>query len=150
MVVDENDENSFSVQITNTHEIEKTEVPVVKTWNDNDNKDNTRPSEITVNLYADGELIDTVKITDEMNWTYTFKDLLKFKDGKEIVYTIEEEAVEGYETVIEGFNITNTYIPKPAEKKILPPQTGFENNMNLHYILFAFISAILLLRKRIA
>ena len=40
-----------------------------------------------------------------------FKDLPKYKDGKEIVYTVSEEAVEGYTSQLEGTNLTNTYTP---------------------------------------
>ena len=51
------------------------------------------------------------------NWTYTFKDLPKYANGKEITYTVTEEAVEGYETSVDGFNITNTYTTETTEVK---------------------------------
>ena len=97
--------------ITNTHEIIKTSVKGTKTWNDNDNQDGLRPEKITVKLLADGEVVSTKEVSAEDNWTYEFTDLDKFKDGKEIVYTISEEAVEGYTGTIDGFNITNKHTP---------------------------------------
>ena len=59
----------------------------------------------------------TVKADEAGNWTYTFKDLPKYANGKEITYTVTEEAVEGYETSVDGFNITNTYTTETTEVK---------------------------------
>ena len=41
--------------ITNTHEVERTKVEGIKTWNDNDNQDGLRPDKVIVRLYANGE-----------------------------------------------------------------------------------------------
>ena len=43
--------------------------------------------------------------------------LPKYANGKEITYTVTEEAVEGYETSVDGFNITNTYTTETTEVK---------------------------------
>ena len=96
--------------LTNTHEPEKIEIPVKKIWVDNDNRDGLRPESITVNLLADEVKINSVTITPDANgnWAYTFKDLLKYKDGTEIKYTVVEEAVDFYYPTYEGFTITNT------------------------------------------
>ncbi len=95
--------------ITNTHEVEKISVLVTKIWDDGNNKDNIRPNSITVRLYADNEEIDIKTVTEKEDWKYTFTDLPKYKAGKEIVYTIKEDVVEGYKTVIDGYKITNTH-----------------------------------------
>ncbi|MBQ9068197.1 MAG: Cna B-type domain-containing protein, partial [Eggerthellaceae bacterium] len=52
---------------------------------------------------ADGEQVDTATVEADENgeWTHTFEDLPKFKDGAEISYTVEEAAVDGYTTTIE-------------------------------------------------
>src|SRR5699024_5736762 len=69
--------------------IEKTEVSGEKIWLDDNS--NERPDQITVKLFADGEPVDTKKVTAESDWKYTFKDLDKFdEDGEEITYTIDE------------------------------------------------------------
>lgn len=102
-----------------------------KTWNDNNNQAGKRPSTITVNLLADGVQVKTKQVTAEDDWKYEFTNLPKFKDDKEIVYTVTEDTVENYISVIDGFNITNTYKPdtpsksniKKISKKKLP-QTG--------------------------
>ena len=100
-----------SVRLVNS--LETTEVSGNKTWKDDNNRDGKRPSQITVNLLADGEKVDSLKVKADKdgNWTYSFKDLPKYKDGKEIVYTVSEEAVEGYTSQLEGTNLTNTYTP---------------------------------------
>ena len=94
-----------------------------KIWDDGNDADKLRPTSITVELYADGEKIDEQVVTKASNWKFTFTDLPKMKDGKEIVYTIGEVKVEGYTTKIDGFKITNTHTPKI--------KTGDEMNLGL-------------------
>ena len=106
--------NGFNV--TNTHKIETAVVSGTKTWVDDNDRDGIRPESITINLLADGEVLDTIEVTEAEGWAWTFTDLYKFRDGGvEIVYTITEEAVEGYETTIDGFNVTNTHAPAQIE-----------------------------------
>ncbi|OTP09471.1 hypothetical protein A5844_002249, partial [Enterococcus sp. 10A9_DIV0425] len=69
-------------------ETETTEVKGTKTWDDADNQDGKRPDSITVNLLADGEQIATKVVTENDGWSYEFQNLPKYKDGKEIVYTV--------------------------------------------------------------
>ncbi|WP_194215954.1 Cna B-type domain-containing protein, partial [Streptococcus ruminantium] len=97
--------------ITNTHTPETTEVAGTKTWNDNNDQDGKRPKSITVNLLADGKVIKSQQVTAENDWKYTFTDLPKYANGKEIVYTVTENAVDNYTTTIDGHNITNSYTP---------------------------------------
>ncbi|MBS6220113.1 Cna B-type domain-containing protein [[Clostridium] symbiosum] len=85
------------IDIVNTHEIYLVDVTGTKTWVDNNDQDGTRPDEITIHLYADGE--DTGKSTtlsEATNWKYSFKNLPQYKDGSLIDYTVIEEVPEGY------------------------------------------------------
>ena len=95
--------------ITNTHEIEKIDISGEKTWVDNDNQDGKRPESITVRLFANGEEEDSIVVTADDNWEYTFTGLDKYKAGQEINYTVKEDSVEGYTTEVSGYNITNTH-----------------------------------------
>ncbi|MEE0956098.1 MAG: Cna B-type domain-containing protein, partial [Eubacterium sp.] len=95
--------------ITNTHNTETTEVTGTKTWNDSDNQDGVRPDSITVRLLADGEEVDHKSVTEEDGWTYSFTNLPKYADGKEIVYTITEDAVADYKTEVKGTDLINTH-----------------------------------------
>ena len=118
--------------ITNTHEVAKTSVPVTKVWNDANDQDGKRPNDVTVKLLANGS--DTGKIlvlSAGNNWTGVFADLDKYAAGTEIVYTIEEVAVEGYTTVItgnqaDGYTITNSYTPETTE--VSGSKTWVDNN----------------------
>ena len=105
------DTDKGNILLTNTYAPETTEVKGTKTWNDANNQDGKRPDKITVNLLADGEQVATKEVTEADGWAYEFKDLPKFKDGKEIVYTVTENTVKDYTTKIKGYNITNTYNP---------------------------------------
>ncbi len=96
---------------TNTHIPETVEVSGSKTWEDNDNQDGVRPAEITIHLLADGAVIDSVTVTAEEDWAWSFTGLPKYADGKEIVYTITEDAVADYTTEVNGYDVTNTHTP---------------------------------------
>ena len=115
----DNSKNGTVTTLTNTYAPEKTSITGTKTWDDADNQDGKRPESIIVNLLANGEIAasQTVKADEAGNWTYTFKELPKYANGKEITYTVTEEAVEGYETSVDGFNITNTYTTETTEVK---------------------------------
>ena len=97
------DVNGFD--LTNTRS-ETVEVHVAKSWLDEDETD--RPDTITVMLYQNGDLYKDVTLSADDNWTHTFEDLDGFdEDGQGYVYTIEEDPVTGYETRIDGYDITN-------------------------------------------
>ena len=101
--------------ITNTHTSERTEVPVTKIWDDDNNSGKTRPASITVNLLVEGRVVDTRVLTEADGWKTTFKDLPKYSNGKAVVYTISENEVSGYTASITGYTIVNTL--KAAPKK---------------------------------
>ncbi|MBQ6517571.1 MAG: Cna B-type domain-containing protein, partial [Anaerolineaceae bacterium] len=98
--------------VTNTHEIEKIDISGSKTWVDNNNQDGKRPDSITIRLLADGTEVDSKTVTAADNWAYSFEDLDKYAEGTEIAYTISEDTVEGYTTVYDGYNVTNTHTPE--------------------------------------
>ncbi|HIW88771.1 MAG TPA: Cna B-type domain-containing protein [Candidatus Ligilactobacillus excrementipullorum] len=114
------------VDITNTHEVERTSVSGTKTWKDQDDQDGKRPSEINVNLLADGEKVASKTVTAKDNWKYSFNDLDQFKAGKEIKYTVEEEPVAGYTTTYDGVDITNTH--EVAQTNISGQKTWKDND----------------------
>lgn len=112
--------------ITNTHLTTPTpmpdvpavtiSVPVEKKWV-NDYKWE-RPASIHVSLWNGDAKVKEADLTADMGWTYIFEDL------PEGTYSVTEDDVPGYETLIErsdagGFIITNTYerplYPEPIE-----------------------------------
>lgn len=94
--------------ITNTYTPEVISITGQKTWDDKENQDGKRPKEITVRLLANDAATDKVATaSEETGWKYTFTNLPKYKDGKQITYTIQEDSVADYTTTIQGFDITN-------------------------------------------
>ena len=110
--------NDLAISRDVVNQKEKTSVSGQKTWNDNDNQDGKRPSKITVNLLANGVKVASKEVKPDAagTWAYHFDNLDVVDDaGNVIAYTVSEEPVEGYETTIEGTNITNTHTPEVTE-----------------------------------
>ncbi|PRT63135.1 hypothetical protein C6A33_05435 [Streptococcus anginosus] len=100
--------------ITNKRTPEKVNLMGQKTWNDANNQDNIRPTEIKVRLLADGK--DTGKVataSEATGWKYSFEGLDRYKAGKEIVYSVEEVDVpKGYQSKANGMNLVNSHTPE--------------------------------------
>lgn len=105
-------------------------ISITKNWDDNNDQDGKRPNEIKVNLYADGKLVEgktlTIAPDSEGNWTGSFKYLPKYDEDNiqhEIVYTVKEVGVDGYENEItgdiaNGYVITNKHTPETTSVSI--------------------------------
>ena len=106
--------------ITNSYSPETVDVKATKNWDDANNQDGKRPTKITINLLADGQKVDSkeVQAAADGTWTVEFTKLAKYKDGKEIKYTVTEDAVAEYESTITDFTITNKYAPKAIDYKV--------------------------------
>lgn len=103
--------------ITNTHTPETVDISGSKTWDDGDNQDGIRPDSITIHLWAD-DVEKASKIVEEGangDWTWSFENLPKYKNGQEIRYTITEDAVKGYDAEVNDYNVTNTHIPATVD-----------------------------------
>ena len=114
-----NANDGFTVTNTFITVYGQVDIPVKKIWEDDGNKWDKRPSDITVKLFADGEYTGkSAKLNDGNKWFYIFEKMPEERvtyDGKrvKIVYTIEEVKIENYDSAIEsdgagGFTITNT------------------------------------------
>jgi hypothetical protein len=89
------------------------DIPVTKTWNDDNNRDGNRPVSVTVRLLADGTEVASAQLSEENEWKYTFTGLPRLTEAKErINYTITEDPVDWYTAEIKGFNIRNNYEPE--------------------------------------
>lgn len=95
------------------------DIVVNKIWDDNQNKDNKRPNEITVIVKnTNGEEVKRANIAGNVSsnegWIHTFTGLSKYdSNGNEIKYSIDEinkgEEFKLYVKSINGNTITNTY-----------------------------------------
>ena len=87
-------------------------------------------SSVRVRLYANGVEQDSVLLNAANNWRHEFTNLPCYKsdNGSEILYTISEDKVEGYQTAIsgdaeKGFEITNTKdTPNTPNEPKTPPE----------------------------
>ena len=73
---------------------------------------------VTVHLLADGtDTGKTLTLDEAGNWTGSFDNLPKYKDGNTIAYTVKEDDITNYTGVVtgdatSGFTITNTNTEK--------------------------------------
>ncbi|MBQ1259075.1 MAG: Cna B-type domain-containing protein, partial [Clostridia bacterium] len=99
--------------------VDPVEVTVTKIWDDDGDRDRKRPESITIRLYDDmGVEVASKVVTANDDWTCTFEGLREYRDGKKIEYRITEDAVPLYTTVINGFEITNSYTPENTQVSV--------------------------------
>ncbi|WP_298822335.1 Cna B-type domain-containing protein [uncultured Streptococcus sp.] len=164
--------------LTNSYTPAKTSVSVTKAWNDNNNQDGSRPNEVKVQLYANGEKSgNEVTLNAANKWTHTWTELAEKSNKKTVQYSVKEVGtVKGYTSSVNGkngnFTVTNTHTPSTPNvptnktpnkssrhnnpiKKIVQrilPQTGSSSETYLIAIggvlLILLLSVILLKRKK--
>ncbi|PFK29341.1 cell wall anchor protein, partial [Bacillus cereus] len=109
--------------ITNT-KVGQTKVEGTKTWKDDNAKD--RPEMIKVDLLQNGTVIATQEVSKATDWKYEFKDLAAYdENGVAYKYEVKEQAVAGYESKVNGTDITNT---KVGETKVEGTKTWKDDN----------------------
>ena len=112
-------DNGFIV--TNTH-TPITSLSILKVWDDADNQDNIRPTEITVTL-SNGQ---SVVLNAANGWTATIDNLPVYNNGNKIDYSWSESTLpSGYTlasnvTVDTLTTITNKHIPEEPEIPEVP------------------------------
>lgn len=105
----------YKQNITNT--LDTVELEVQKNWLGDEGHEDYRPNSITVQVLADGEVLEGKVITLDAagNWYGSIANLPKYDNaGKEIAYSVKELAVTGYSSgtpVANGtaFVINNTF-----------------------------------------
>lgn len=104
-VVSGDDINGFTI----TNSTEYTTVEGSKTW-DHTGNTGTKPTEVTVTLYEDGEATNQSKT----GASWKFEKLPKYKKQQEVKYTLEETPVDHYTSAksTDGYSFTNTFTNK--------------------------------------
>ena len=108
---------------------EKTEFKVLKLWK-GDNTQASRPANVTVEIFRDGKSVETVSLSPENNWCYSWSAA----DDGAVWTVIERNVPAGYTMTVSQkettFVITNTR-PTPPE----PPKTGDTSNVLLYTVI---------------
>ena len=116
--IDEKETASFYVKkvvgttVINTFTIPDEQITIngEKKWEDEENKYNSRPEQITIYVKdTKGSIVTSISVDEKVDWKYSFK-LAKYDYlGNEITYSIDEEELENYEKKIDGYDIINIY-----------------------------------------
>lgn len=117
------DDTGYILSITNTHAPETIRKTVTKTWDDGNDRDGIRPTNVKIELYGTDGTRRTQYLTKDNHWSYSFENLPKYQNkGTIILYTIKEEAVDGYTqksvTTTAGFDLTNTHEIQTADYEV--------------------------------
>lgn len=117
------DDTGYILSITNTHTPETIRKTVTKTWDDGNDRDGIRPTNVKIELYGTDGTRRTQYLTKDNYWSYSFENLPKYQnEGTIILYTIKEEAVDGYTqksvTTTAGFDLTNTHEIQTADYEV--------------------------------
>ncbi len=104
-------------------------------WNDEENKYTSRPSAIEVTLHSDEPATEEGVLQTPSKKTvtreqYEFENLQtkKIKDNTNYKYTVSQNKVPGYETLINGYDITNHLIvPQYVSQINTTPENNLEN-----------------------
>ncbi|WP_333730811.1 Cna B-type domain-containing protein [Bacillus pacificus] len=104
--------NGIKLMVPN--KLKTTSVAGTKTWEGD--KVNDRPKTIKVDLLQNGKVIATKEVTAENDWKYEFGKLPAVdSEGKAHTYEVKEQPVSGYQSKVNGYDITNIKIQEAIE-----------------------------------
>ena len=124
--------------------VEEIALKVLKLWKGDEGR-NSRPKNIEVEIFKDGESYQKVELSQDDNWSYrwTAKD-----DGAKWT-VIERNTPSGYTMTLEerenAFILTNTYTPENPDGPVDTPQTGDTSNVMLYVILMIISGSMLII-----
>ena len=100
-----------SIKITN--KLELINLTVSKVWDDKEDFYGKRPSDVTINVFQNGEIVNSIVLNKDNGWKFELKNLPKYDNGKLINYSIDEVNITYYHYKIEengdySFTVTNT------------------------------------------
>lgn len=91
-----------------------------KIWDDNNNLAKKRPESVTLQVKADGEVVEEQEVSEESGWSYPFLVQKYEKNGEEVVYTVDEkESNDLYIKNVVGYTVTNKFVVPEDKIKIV-------------------------------
>ena len=119
---------------------EELQLKVLKLWK-GDEGQSTRPESIQVEIFQDNTLYETVTLSADTGWAYTWT----VKNDGASWHVVERNVPAGYTMTVEdrgnSFLITNTFDGPP----IRPPQTGDTANILLYIVLMTISGSMLII-----
>lgn len=119
------------------------ELKVLKLWRGDDGR-NDRPKTIEVEIFRDGLSVETVFLSEDVNWSYSWTA----KDDGAVWSVVERNVPEGYAMTVESrqnsFVLTNTRITPTPDDPTKPPQMGETVNVMLYVLLMVVSGALLI------
>jgi hypothetical protein len=123
---------------------EEVEFKVLKLWRGDENR-NVRPESIEVEIFCNGISYETVILSEDNHWSYTWSA----KDDGSSWTVIERNVPEGYTMTVEErkstFVLTNTWTSTDPEDPDGPPQTGDTTNILLYVLLMIGSGSVLII-----
>lgn len=120
---------------------EEIQLKVIKLWR-GDEGSSERPQSVEVDLFRDGVKCETVILSQENHWSYSWSAK---KDGARWS-VVERNVPNGYVMTVEerenSFTLTNTKI---SDTPIDPPPTGDTSNILLYVVLMLLSGVVLLM-----
>ena len=117
---------------------------VLKLWRGDEGRTD-RPKSIEVEIFCDGSSYQTVILSEENHWAYSWSA----KDDGASWTVVERNIPQGYTMTAEArgstFVLTNTWTPTQPDDPIKPPQTGDTANILLHILLMVASGTMLII-----
>jgi hypothetical protein len=125
-----------------TQDDDEIELKVLKLWK-GDNGGSTRPAAVEIEIFCNGTSYQTVILSEENRWTYSWSAKKDGADWK----VVERNVPSGYTMTVEereaSFIITNTLTPDDPPPS--PPPTGDTLNVMLWIILMVAFGSVLVI-----
>ena len=122
---------------------EELQFRVVKLWKGDEGRSD-RPKNVKVEIYRNGVRYETVTLSEENHWSYSWKA----QDDGSSWKVIERSVPKGYTMTVEQreavFVVTNTRIPDDPDKPKPPSETGDSMNIML-YATLMYVSGTMLI-----
>ncbi|MCD8397586.1 MAG: Cna B-type domain-containing protein [Lachnospiraceae bacterium] len=131
-------EDGYTFTVTNNHIPAVTDVVILKEWEDDNDRDGIRPDSVHVTLTASDGNSYECELNYDNAYVCVLTDLAVYQNGGELItYTVTEEEVEGYESVVwtdedpYAFILTNTHTPQTKEIEVTKVWDDEENKDGL-------------------
>lgn len=99
-VITKTSQTEWAYTVTNSRDYEETNANVTVVWDDSDNEEGFRPTSVIVHLKKGNEVIESVELDADNEWTYTWTQLQMYENATAINYTVTEDEVANYTTQI--------------------------------------------------